>query len=244
MTESLRLAKQVATQIGCSRREAELYIENGAISVDGHIIDTVGYRVSPNQIITLMPGASCEPAPPVTLLFHKPSGIEIGEGEEALTQLIGRAQHDKGDRARIAVQSRHFKALTLAMPLSTLANGLLVLTQDFRIARKLVEDVARVEQEFLVEVSGKIVEGGLAKLNRGGGIGHRFSTLKVSWQNETRLRFAFKSPHAGQVEAQITALCQHVGLQIVAIKRLRMGRISLSNLPLGNWRYLLDYERF
>jgi 23S rRNA pseudouridine2604 synthase len=85
-----------------------------------------------------------------------------------------------------------------------------------------------LEQEIIVEVSGQIIEGGLQQLNQING--------KVSWQNETRLRFAMKNAKLALIEK----LCKEVGLRVVAMKRIRIGRISMSSLPAGEWRYLQD----
>jgi 23S rRNA pseudouridine2604 synthase len=116
-----------------------------------------------------------------------------------------------------------------------------VYTQDFRVARKLVEEGLRVENEYIVEVSGAISEGGLALLNHGLPFnGKPIAPMKVSWQNETRLRFAAKGVKPGQLEH----MCRMVGLKVVGMKRIRIGRLPMAGLPAGQWRYLHDYERF
>jgi 23S rRNA pseudouridine2604 synthase len=118
-----------------------------------------------------------------------------------------------------------------------MASGLVVFSQDWRVLRKLGEDSDRIEQEYVAEVTGAIVEDGLARLNKGG---KPNSPIKASWQSEARLRFAGK----GIVPGQIEALCAQVGLEVKALRRLRIGRIALSSLPAGQWRYLKDVERF
>jgi 23S rRNA pseudouridine2604 synthase len=105
------------------------------------------------------------------------------------------------------------------------------------VVRKLGEDSDRIEQEYVAEVTGAIVEDGLARLNRGG---RPNAPIKASWQSEARLRFAGK----GIVPGQIEALCAQVGLQVTSLRRLRIGRVALSGLPVGLWRYLRDVERF
>jgi 23S rRNA pseudouridine2604 synthase len=118
-----------------------------------------------------------------------------------------------------------------------MASGLVVFSQDWRVVRKLGQDSDRIEQEYVAEVSGAIVENGLARLNAGGS---PKTPIKASWQSEARLRFAGKGIEPGQIEA----LCAKVGLQVTALRRLRIGRIALSGLPLGQWRYLRDTEKF
>ncbi len=119
------------------------------------------------------------------------------------------------------------------------------MTQDWRITRKLVDDAAKIEQEYIVEVAGTIAPGGLALLNHGISFNRRpLPPIKVSWQNETRLRFAMRGAPSGAAAFPIAHMCAQVGLTVVTQKRIRIGRIPLAGLALGQWRYLLGYERF
>lgn len=242
---TVRLAKRVADSVPCSRREAELYIEGGWVSVDGEIVEEPGARVGPAQAVVLSPDARLEEIPPVTILLHKPAGFNAGiggAGKPALTcvspdALAPLAEGERGQR----FLKRHLSGLTLTNPLETQASGLLVFTQDFRVARKLVDEAARIEQEFLVEVTGQIAANGLALLNHGLPFnGKPLAPIKVSWQNETRLRFALKGVLPGQIEH----MCRMVGLTVASIKRLRIGRLPLAGLAPGQWRYLKEVERF
>jgi 23S rRNA pseudouridine2604 synthase len=145
------------------------------------------------------------------------------------------------DRSGMRFLKRHLKELVMLDPLENAASGMLVFTQDWRVKRKLVDDLSRVEQEFVVEVSGQIIEGGLELLNQSINFNGKPSVpAKVSWQNETRLRFASKELSS----RLITLLCERVGLSVVSIKRIRMGRIPMGGLAVGQWRYLMGYERF
>ena len=241
MTESVRLAKRLAEEVSCSRREAEQYIEGGWVTVDGAVVEEPGSRVEPQQLVVLAPKASLNPAQAVTLLLHKPAGVDVSAGAEAALQLIKPENLVAGDRSGLRFLKRHLIGLTMTDTLDKDASGLLVFTQDWHIARKLVDDTAKVEQEFIVEVKGELMPNGLQLLNHGLPFnGKPLPPIKVSWQNETRLRFALKGVQAGQ----ITHMCRMVGLTIVSIKRLRIGRVPLAGLPVGQWRYLLGYERF
>ncbi|MCA1245094.1 RNA pseudouridine synthase [Massilia sp. MS-15] len=240
--EAIRLAKRVAAQLGCSRAEAERYIANGGISVDGAVVEDPASRVLPAQDVRVLPGASAEEAPPVTILLHKPAGMNSGvgaRGEPALACLAQETLAQGHGQPRFL--QRHLHKLTLTSPLETDASGLVVYTQDFRVARKLVEEGERVEQEFIVDVSGAIRDGGLALLNHGLHFnGKPIAPMKVSWQNEHRLRFALKGVKSGLIDH----MCREVGLEIVDLRRIRIGRLPMAGLQPGQWRYLLDYERF
>lgn len=241
MTESVRLAKRLAAEVSCSRREAEQYIEGGWVTVDGIVVEEPGSRVQAQQQLVLAPKASLAPVQAVTLLLHKPAGVDVSAGAEVALQLINTENRVADDRSGLRFLKRHLTGLTMADALDKDASGLLVFTQDWHIARKLVDDAAKIEQEFIVEVKGELMPNGLQLLNHGLPFnGKPLAPIKVSWQNETRLRFALK----GVQDGQIAHMCRMVGLTIVSIKRLRIGRVPLAGLVPGQWRYLLGYERF
>lgn len=216
--DAIRLNKRVADVLGCSRTEAERYIAGAWVTVDGSVVEESGARVTMDQAIALLPGAVAAEIAPVTIILNKNAGDEAG-----IRLLTPEGQHGNGQFLRA-----HLNNLKLVASLEAEANGLVVFTQDYRVERKFSEPV---EHELIVEVSGKIKEGGLAQLNQG---------MKVSWQNETRLRFATKIFKPGLIER----LCRDAGLSVRSIKRIRLGRLPLSSLPAGQWRYLTDFERF
>jgi 23S rRNA pseudouridine2604 synthase len=230
--EGIRLAKRVADIVPCSRGEAERYIAGGWVTVDGEVVDDPATRVTPARQVALLPGATPEEPLPITILLHKPAGLH---GKAALDSLQQGTlfQEEQGPR----FLKRHLAKLTPAMPLEAMASGLVVFSQDWRVLRKLGEDGDRIEQEYVAEVTGAILDDGLARLNKGG---RPNAPIKASWQSEARLRFAGK----GIVPGQIEALCAQVGLQVTSLRRLRIGRLALSGLPVGQWRYLRDIERF
>ncbi|MBS0294348.1 MAG: rRNA pseudouridine synthase [Proteobacteria bacterium] len=255
MDEAIRLVKRVAQQFDCSRSTAEQYIEGGWVSVDGQVVELPGARVAPQQAVALAADANPMELTPVTLLLHKPPGYEAGLGQEGAHAahasrsqgapqahaLLGAASHAADDPSGQRVLLRHFRALECFTPLPTEAGGLVVYTQDRRIARRLQEDIETLEQECIVTVTGQIHEGGLQRLCHGLAFnGRALPPIKVSWQNENRLRFALKGIRPGQ----IPAMCEAVGLSVTAIKRIRIGRVPLARLPEGQWRYLQPWERF
>jgi 23S rRNA pseudouridine2604 synthase len=233
--EGIRLAKRVAEIVPCSRGEAERYIAGGWVTVDGAVVEDPATRVTPAQAVTLLPGAQpVEPAP-VTIVLHKPAGVDAAG---ALALIAPETLAAGGDTRFLR---RHLARLTVVTPLEPEASGLLVLSQDWRVTRKLVEDGARVEQEYVAEVTGAILEDGLSRLNAGMRVQGRATVpLKASWQSEARLRLAGKDIRPGQV----AAMCADVGLTVTSLRRLRIGRVALGQLPAGRWRYLHETERF
>ena len=239
MTEPVRLAKRLAEMVSCSRREAEIYIEGGWVSVDGAVVQEPQFRVSTQRVV-LHPDATLSPVEAVTILFHQPAGDDAGKAADTLPH-IDIADHAAADASGIRPLKRHFSRLTATLPLEVNAGGLRVFTQDWRVLRKLVDDAATVEQEYVVEVAGELVPHGLKQLNHGLSFnGRALPPAKVSWQNETRLRFAVKGARPGQV----AHMCQSVGLQVRGMKRIRIGKISMAKLPPGQWRYLSPQEKF
>ena len=236
MSEPVRLAKRVAAMLPCSRREAELYIEGGWVRVDGVVVEEPQHRVT-DERVELDPGATLAALEPVTLLLHKPADVS---GDTALKLLVP-AAHAADDSSGIRIVKRHFAQLAPLLPLPDPASGLAVFSQDPRIVRKLTEDAATIEQELIAQVTGQIRPDGVALLGHGLVFeGKPLPPIKVSWQNETRLRFALK----GIAPALVPGMCEQVGLRVVALKRIRIGRLPMAGLAPGQWRYLQPGERF
>ena len=236
MSEPIRLAKRVAELTGCSRSEAEQYIEGGWVTVDGETVEAPQHPVT-DERVEIDPAAELGAAEPATLLLHKPEGVAWQDAAALATP----ATHMAEDNSGVRPLKRHLHRLTALVPLDTEASGLMVLSQDGRVWRRLTEDYAQIEQEFLVEVRG---ERGPYTLSR---IGHAatyqgrgLAPCKVSWQNEVRLRFAIKNVQPGELRHR----CREGGLEVVSIRRLRIGRVALAKVPVGQWRYLPPGTRF
>jgi 23S rRNA pseudouridine2604 synthase len=245
MSEPIRLARRVAELAGCTRGEAEDYIRNGWVTVDGVVVETPQTRIT-TEAVVLDPDARKGPVEPATLLFHKPAGFDAFSGIGSAAMGISPETRWAEDPCEQRVLQRHFERLTPLVPLEPEASGLIVLTQDGRIWRRLTEDAAQIEHEVLVQVDGRIAPYGLHKLGHGVVVqGRETPPCKVSWQNETTLRFAIK----GAVPGQLQAMCAAVDLTVKAIRRQRIGRIALGKgpsgaMPPGQWRYLPVGERF
>lgn len=239
MSETMRLDKYLVGLLQCSRGEAQKYIEGGWVFVDGEIVDQPQFQILAHKV-ELHPDASLAPVLPVTMLLNLPEGFDLNTPTAPL-KLITPASHAEEDHSGIRLLKRHFIRLSPTAPIEAGATGLMIFSQDGRIVRKLVEEAKTNEQEYIVEVSGEIESDGLKKLNNNmKQNGWPLPLAKVSWQSETRLRFALKNIHAGQIKF----MCQSVGLTVVAMKRLRIGRVSMGKLPPGQWRYLPEGALF
>jgi 23S rRNA pseudouridine2604 synthase len=240
MPDHVRLAKRVADLARCSRLEAEQYIKGGWVSVDGRVTEDPAHPVS-GELVAIDPTAQLETVEPATVLLHKPVGYDTISGRKVAAGLVQPETRWPDDPSGVHLLERHFHRLTPLVPLDAEASGLMVLTQDGRVWRRLTEDGDEIEQEFVVEVSGDIAPYGLHKLNHGLHYnGRPLRACKVSWQNEVRLRFALKGVQGGQLRA----MCAQVGLDVVAIRRIRIGKVPLARMPDGMWRYLPVGERF
>jgi 23S rRNA pseudouridine2604 synthase len=240
MTEPVRLSKRLAELIACSRREAEQYIEGGWVLVDGQIIDEPQFKVLA-QKVELAADARLAPIEPITLLLHKPAGIDTLKDFSAALQLITPASRWPDDRSGLRTLKGHFARLSGIAPLEADASGLVVFTQDWRIVRKLTDDAGKLEHEYNVEVAGEIAPHGLNRLNHGLTYkGWVLPPVKASWQSENRLRIVLKALQPGQ----IAHMCASVGLTVMSIKRIRIGGVPLSKVQPGQWRYMAASEKF
>lgn len=245
MSEPVRLARRLAELTGCSRSEAQQYIEGGWVSVDGQVCEEPGLRIALEQTVILAAGAKAEPAPPITILFHKPPGLSTGPagGPDSSTIVPALLPENRsaGDHSGVKPLKKHLTGLRLTDGPESTASGLLVLTQDWRIARRLVDDAARIEQEFIVETATPVTPWQLAVLNQGTRFnGKQVEGIKASCQSESRLRFALKTPARGLLDH----LCAQAGLQVLGMRRIRIGRVPLAGLAVGQWCYLPAYQKF
>ena len=242
--EQERLSKIMAARGLCSRREADRYIERGWVSVDGEVVDRLGSKVRPDAHIVFNESGTQEQAQLATFLLNKPIGYVSGQPEEgykAAVSLIEEKSQWKGDRAPRAFSYDQLNGVAPAGRLDIDSNGLLVLTQDGRVARTLIGENSTVDKEYLVRVRGELDARGLKQLNHGLQLdGKILKPAKVQWQNRDQLRFVLREGR----KRQIRRMCELVGLKVVGLKRIRIGKVVLGNLPEGTWRYLKPHEHF
>ena len=242
-TDAVRLNKRLADMGLCSRREADEWIERGWVHVNGKPA-VMGVKVGPRDQVTVERQAEAAQAQRVTILLNKPVGYvsaQAEKGYQSAAELITPQNHWPGDESRITFNEQHKFGLAPAGRLDIDSVGLLVLTQDGRIAKQLIGEGSGIEKEYLVRVKGTLSEAGLRLLNHGLSLdGEALRPAKVEWQNEDQLRFVLQQGK----KRQIRRMCELVGLRVTGLKRIRMGKVKLGRLPPGQWRYLGANERF
>jgi len=242
--EKVRVSKLMSQQGICSRREADSYIERGWVLVDGVPVTELGTRAFPNQKITLAKQAQSRQEATVTILINKPVGYVSSQPEKGYPPaiaLITAQTRFGGDRSPVQFSPVHLRGLATAGRLDIDSTGLLVLTQDGRIAKQLIGENSGMEKEYLVRVDGSLSAEGLARLNFGLALdGQALKRAEVSWLNKGQLRFVLREGK----KRQIRRMCELVGLAVTGLKRVRIGKVMLSDLPDGQWRYLRSDEQF
>ena len=238
----VRISKLMSERGMCSRREADEYIARGWVYVDGQKVEELGSRADPSANITLDKRSAA--IQKVTVLLNKPIGYVSGQAEDGYRPAIALVlpeNHDPDDASRIQFVRQHLKGLAPAGRLDIDSTGLLVLTQDGRIAKHLIGQDSGIEKEYLVRVEGKLSDKGMQLLNHGLSLdGKPLKPAKVSWLNEDQLRFVLREGK----KRQIRRMCELVGLNVTGLKRVRIGSVKLGKLPVGQWRYLGENGTF
>ena len=242
--EHPRLSKRMSELGLCSRREADEWIENGWVKVDGVVMSTLGTRVPPDARIDIHGAARAHQGEQVTMLLHKPIGYVSGQAEDGYqpaSVLLRAETRWLEDRAPLTWKPSHMRGLAPAGRLDIDSTGLLVFTQDGRVARRLIGHDSEVEKEYLVRVEGTLSPAGMKLLQHGLELdGVKLKPARVSWQNEHQLRFVLREGK----KRQLRRMCEAVGLAVTGLKRVRAGSVTLGKLPVGMWRYLRADEKF
>ena len=244
---SMRLSKRMSELGISSRREADEWIPKGWVRVDGRVVSELGSRVLPSQQITVDAKAKFVQAQKVTVILNKPVGYVSGQAEdgyEPAVVLIKPANQWREDQSGTRYLLTHLRGIAPAGRLDIDSVGLLVLTQDGRIAKQLIGEDSEMEKEYLVRVDkpeGGLSDSNLALLNHGLELdGEALRPALVEWINEDQLRFVLKEGK----KRQIRRMCEAVDLKVTGLKRVRIGNVMLGDLPTGAWRYLRGDESF
>lgn len=241
--DGVRIAKLMAERGLCSRRDADEYIVRGWVFVEGRRVSELGTRAHPDAVITLDRQAQANQQSRLTILLNKPAGYVSGQPEPgckpAVTLIRPETQYRTPDTP--AFHPACLKGLAPAGRLDIDSTGLLILTQDGRVARQLIGENSMIDKEYLVRVAGHLDAGGLALLQHGLSLDDRkLKPAQVAWLNDDQLRFVL---HEGR-KRQIRRMCELVGLRVTGLKRVRVGAVRLGDLPPGQWRFLRPDERF
>lgn len=241
MTDDLiRLSKLMATRGLCSRREADHYIERGLVLVNGIVVNQLGTKVAPDVQVTLARQAQEQQSSLVTIILNKPIGYVSAQpepGYEPAIKLLT-PNNQFGDRAQ-PLKPEYLKGLAVAGRLDIDSQGLLLFTQDGRLAKQIIGENGKLEKEYLVRVNGDLPEDKLQLLRHGLQLdGKPLKPAKVEWINREQLRFVLTEGR----KRQIRRMCEAVGLKVLGLKRVRIGKLRLGNLPEGKWRFLEPEE--
>jgi len=241
--EGVRLSKVMSERAMCSRREADLWIERGWVFVDGERISELGSRIKQDAEITISKEATKDQEKQVTILLNKPVGYVSGQPEPGFIPAVTliTAENQLRQSGNPQFKPWMLRGLAPAGRLDIDSTGLLVLTQDGRVAKKLIGEDSQAEKEYLVRVSGQLIPGGLRLLQHGLELDGK--PLKQAWVkqlNEDQLHFILREGK----KRQIRRMCELVGLTVIGLKRVRIGRVKLGDLPLGQWRFLRADESF
>ena len=248
MTDLLRLSKRMSELGLCSRREADEWIARGWVRVDGQVVSELGSKVTPGQKVTVERQAAAEQSKRVTVLINKPMGYVSGQAEDGYTPAIALIKAENrwpDDPSPEQFHPTQLRSLVPAGRLDIDSVGLLILTQDGRVAKTLIGQDTAIEKEYLVRVQytkpGTLPESELKKLCFGLWMdGKALLPAKVRWQNEDQLSFTLREGK----KRQIRRMCDMVGLKVLGLKRVRIGKVKLGDLPVGQWRYLRPDEQF
>ncbi len=240
---AIRISKLMAERGLCSRRDADDYIARGWVFVDGRRVSELGSRAARSAVITLDRRALAVQEACLTILLHKPVGYVSGQPEPGRTPAVVLIQPERQFRTTDtpAFHPSCLRGLAPAGRLDIDSTGMLVLTQDGRVARRLVGEDSTIDKEYLVRVAGQLDDRGLALLNHGLSLDdRRLKPAQVEWLNAEQLRFVLREGR----KRQIRRMCELVGLRVLALKRVRIGAVRLGDLPLGQWRFLRPGEVF
>ena len=235
-TEGIRLSKRVAVILKCSRAEAEQVIVGGWVKVNHLVVDDPAHRVK-DEPIDIHSTAQRGKVPLLTVILHKTSGQScVSQSHHNIWNSLSVETRSRQDRSGIALTPRLQKILQCAAALEDAATGLVVLSEDPAMLRKLLDERTPLEHEMLAEVQGAVSPDQLYDMNPTG----LKTSISSATPEKTGLRMAFKGYQPGYAAGVI----ENAGLRLTGLKRVRMGRVLMAPLAPGEWRALMPYERF
>lgn len=242
MSREERIAKLMANRGLCSRREAERLIEQGLVSVNGTVVREQGSKASPDADIRVAPHGQAQLAEQVTIVLHKPVGVVSTQPEAGQTPAwkLVVAANLRGDAGGDALARALAEPWTLAVAgrLDRASRGLLLMTQDGNIARRVIGGQG-VEKCYLVRTETPATDLQIRKLCGPLRLDDEpLQPMRVERVDEQTLRFVLVEGK----KHQIRRLCRRFGLEVGDLFRIAIGPLRLGDLPAGKWRMVQPRE--
>ena len=222
--DSVRLNKALSESGFCSRREADKLIEAGRVAVNG-AKSTLGDRVFPDDVITVDGKPIKSVNKQIYLAFHKPVGITCTTDQRIKGNIIDYINYPE----------RIFPIGRLDKP----SEGLILLTNDGDIVNKILRAGNNHEKEYIVTVNRPVTEQFIFRMSNGVPI---LNTVTKKCKVEKISRFVFRIVLVQGLNRQIRRMCEYLGYEVTALKRIRIMNVDLENLPVGKWRELTSNE--
>ncbi|MBL7543973.1 MAG: rRNA pseudouridine synthase [Bdellovibrionaceae bacterium] len=246
--DTLRLSKLMSERGLCSRREADDLIAKGQVYVNGVRIAELGTKVTRDVRISLESEAMAAQKKIITVVLNKPVGYVSNLPERSYKQALELITADRFHGSIEKELPRDFwrqiemapKNLSVVGRLDIESQGLLILTHDGRLVKSIIGENSEIEKEYIVRVRGDLSARGLELLNHGLAIDNEpLKEAQVEWLNEDQLKFVLREGK----KRQIRKMCEMVGLEVLGLKRVRIGNLPLGSLPEGRWRLMTDSEK-
>jgi len=238
-TEPQRVNKWLAQTGVCSRREAEALIGEGLVSIDGEPVSDPGRKILPGQTLILADKAQTKLQGQMSILLHKPRGIVSAHPEPGQTPAVRLLTRDRLWGPPAPIPGPDSKLAPVGR-LDMDSRGLLVLSEDGVLAKALIGPASPLDKEYRVFVMGEVTEAKLALLRHGLELDDRkLRPAEVEVIADQRLRFVLREGR----NRQIRRMCELVELKVVDLFRVRVGGLTLGDMPEGRWRHLTPEER-
>ena len=222
--DSKRLNKAISDSGFCSRRQADKHIEQGLVSVNDKTAK-LGDRAMPNDTIKVNNQPIIKNEELVYIALNKPVGITCTTDKRIEGNVVDFIKH----------KERIFHIGRLDKP----SEGLLLMTNDGDIVNKILRAGNEHEKEYIVKVDRRITDEFLKRMATGVPI---LDTVTKKCVVEKVGRYVFKITLIQGLNRQIRRMCEHLGYEVVSLKRLRIMNIHLDNLEIGEWRNLTEKE--
>lgn len=221
---STSLNKYISDSGFCSRREADVIIKAGRVSING-VVASSGNRVADGDSV-LLDGKEIGAKPrEVYIALNKPIGITCTTDKRVKGNIIDYMDYHE----------RIFPIGRLDKP----SEGLILLTNDGNIVNKILRATNNHEKEYIVEVNKPISKDFLIKMAGGLPI---LDTITKKCTVEKVGKFKFKIILTQGLNRQIRRMCEYLGYRVLTLKRLRIMNIKLDRLATGDWRHLTYQE--